>query len=570
MKTSYLEFTKGMEEIKTTAIAKFNSEKEEPYLVINSNTREITVPDTMQNIGVIGDHNAETVWFKIDKFFDRADLGGTLTDDFSNDGGIVTTNVVIQVINAAQEPYIYKVPANHLFSKDLIDDVPNDSTDLDTVIFPWPLTDEVTRASGVIRFSVRIYKLKTYVDNKGTEHNDVIFSYNTQYAQFNILNGLSNIDAPGVADVISPTQIQEIWREIDAIYGKGMSLLPEGTTTIVSQDYRYLSNKPKINGVELVGDIDPGLLLTGMEGDTLVTIKSLDQEVDATSMNAVSNAAIAAKFETIEPIDSIDANSTKPVQSKVIAKTVEDINTALKNVSVPVDDKLSATSVNPVQNRVIYAEIEALREEMGGLSYVPIDILSFAANLKYIEKGRTLNSNGKESISFTWNLTKTPNTLKLNGLNDGAAQPAVTATALTTNSYPAFSSDTTFTLVATDAKNTVSKNFTIKSVHGLYYGVKKITSDTVVNNAFIKGLTKKLSETRETTITFTAGADEYIIFASPVDYGECIFKVGGFEGGFERMDKNNFGYVNDYNVAADYYVYKSVNPNLGTTTVQVL
>lgn len=570
MKTTYLEFTQGMQEIKTAAIAKFNNDKEEPYLVIDSNTREIIVPDVMQNIGVIGDHNAETVWFKIDKFFDRADLGGTLTDDFSNDGGTVTTNAIIQIVNASQEPYVYKVPPSHLFSKDLIDDVENDSSDVDTVIFPWPLTSEITKTSGIIRFSVRIYKLKTYYDSSSVLHEDVIYSYNTQYAQFNILNGLSNAEAPGVADVISPTQIQEMWNKIEAIYGEGMSLLPEGTTTIIAQDYRYLSNKPSINGVELVGDIDPAILLTGVEGDTLVTIKTLDQEIDAESDNAVSNAAIAAKFATVEPIDTLDGSSTNPVQSKVLAKTVEDINTALKNVKIPIDDKLSETSTNPVQNKVIYAELEALREEMGGLSYVAIDILSFAANLKYIERGRTLNSSGKESISFTWSLTKTPNTLKLEGLNTGAVQPGVSTTALTTNSYPAFSTDTTFTLVAADAKTEVSKGFTIKSVYGIYYGVKTIDSTTKVDNAFIKSLTKELSETRETTKTLTAGEGEYIIFASPKDYGECIFKVGGFEGGFERMDNDSFVYVNDYEVATNYYVYKSVNPNLGTITVQVL
>lgn len=145
MKTTYQEFAQGMNLISTNAIVKFNNEQTEPYLVINSNTREIMVPDSMQNIGVIGDHNAETVWFKIDKFFDRADLGGTLTDDFSNDGGTVTTNVIIQIINASQEPYVYKVPPSHLFSKDLIDDVENDSSDVDTVIFPWPLTSEITK-----------------------------------------------------------------------------------------------------------------------------------------------------------------------------------------------------------------------------------------------------------------------------------------------------------------------------------------------------------------------------------------------------------------------------------------
>ena len=71
MKTSYVSYSDALTEIinSGSTFFKYNTEKEEPYITINSNTREIIIPDMMQNIGVMGDHKAETIWFKIDRYF---------------------------------------------------------------------------------------------------------------------------------------------------------------------------------------------------------------------------------------------------------------------------------------------------------------------------------------------------------------------------------------------------------------------------------------------------------------------------------------------------------------------
>ena len=46
----------------------------EPYIQINLNTRTIDMQN-MMNLGVLGDHNAETLWFQVDRYFDTmADL----------------------------------------------------------------------------------------------------------------------------------------------------------------------------------------------------------------------------------------------------------------------------------------------------------------------------------------------------------------------------------------------------------------------------------------------------------------------------------------------------------------
>lgn len=47
---------------------------DEPFLEINANTRAISVPSELRQVGVVGDKYAEIVFFKIDRYFDAVDL----------------------------------------------------------------------------------------------------------------------------------------------------------------------------------------------------------------------------------------------------------------------------------------------------------------------------------------------------------------------------------------------------------------------------------------------------------------------------------------------------------------
>lgn len=568
MKTSYVSYSDALTEIinSGSTFFKYNTEKEEPYITINSNTREIIIPDMMQNIGVMGDHKAETIWFKIDRYFDREDFLNLKSG--SNTTGM---QIAVQFVNAMNEPYTYFIDKAYITSSDMIEDKNANGEvvgkgDPDTIIFPWELTNEATKYNGIVRFAIRIYKI---------EDEKVTYSFNTQQGQFNILNGLNNSNAPGTVDTLSPTQIEEIFNKISAIYTESLGIAndTEGNKVpaIITYDYSVLGNKPVIiaadgSKIELKGEVSMGTLLTGTADDQLITLKTLDTEIDAESENAVTNKAIAEKFETVEPLASISATSTNPVQSKAISAALKEIDEKFNNIEIDVDSALSETSTNPVQNKVIYAELVALREEMGGLSYVPIDIISFTTD-PYYEKGFVM----KSQMQFNWELTKVPNTLAIEGLNADANTITPSQSGqLMTSSYPAMSEDTTFTLVATDAKGEDRMDFTVKFVLPLYYGKLTLDSTSSLDASILNKdiLTKVLAETKEITFTVTPGVSEYIIFASPVDYGECSFKVGGFDGGFVKAA--TVSKTNDYNVSAEYYIYKSSNANLGTTTVQVI
>lgn len=572
MKTSYATYQESYHNISSmkSPLFKYNSEKEEPYISINSNTREIVIPNTMQNIGVIGDHNAETVWFKIDRYFDRKDFRELL-----NNGGL---EVIVQFVNAMNEPYVYKVSKDSIYSKDMLEDKNSAGAILekseDTIIFPWELSNEVTKYSGTVKFSIRIFEVEVSKDSEGKEVRKVLYAYNTQQAQFNILNGLNNADAPGTVNTLTPTQVEEIFDKISKIYVESLGIATDTNgdkvQSIITYDYSVLGNKPTIitpggEKIELKGEIEAGVLISGYEGDQLITIKSLDKEVDIKSENAVSNKAVAEKFATVEPIAVVDANSENPIQSKVVSSEIKRLDKRITDFKVDVDSSLSSTSENPVQNKVIFEEIEALRAEMGGLSYIPIEVIKFNSDPQYYEKGYTMN----KSLQFNWELSKAPNSLSIEGLDMGATAISPTQKGqLMTTSYQPMSEDTTFTLVATDNKNTVRKDFTVKFVLGIYYGSMYLDSMSEITAEDIKGLTKVLRENKNFSFDVEPGENEYIIFASPVDYGECTFKVGGFDGGFKKVDIISI--ENNYSTSAEYYIYKSSNANLGTTTVQVI
>jgi hypothetical protein len=135
----------------------------------------------------------------------------------------------------------------------------------------------------------------------------------------------------------------------------------------------------------------------------------------------------------------------------------------------------------------------------------------------------------------------------------------------------ALSSDTTYTLTAADAGSpihspaTASKAANLKFVNRICYGV---AASGTVDNAFVNALSNKvLSTTKARTITVNAGSGQYIWYCVPTRLGACTFKVGGFDGGFEAAQTVSVTNASGY--TENYYVYRSTNANLGSTTVVV-
>ena len=149
---------------------------EEPF-EINANTREITVPKAFQKgVTVQGDILAETLLFTIDRFFDAVDLGHE------------SMNIYAQwehINNPAQK---FVTPLNHTHY-DLIDM----ESEQGKIIFGWPLSEDIAKNPGQIKFSIRFLKY---------DGERLVYSFSTKAASISIIPGLdynvndAHADAP--------------------------------------------------------------------------------------------------------------------------------------------------------------------------------------------------------------------------------------------------------------------------------------------------------------------------------------------------------------------------------------
>lgn len=132
--------------------------------------------------------------------------------------------------------------------------------------------------------------------------------------------------------------------------------------------------------------------------------------------------------------------------------------------------------------------------------------------------------------------------------------------------YPSVAGTVVFTLHAGKGTETDTETIT----HTFYNYRMWGTSSTVTGytEADIEGLAgSELSNSKAKTFTVVPGVNDYIVYAYPSRLGTATFTVGGFEGGFELPE--TVSVTNSSGYQENYYVYRSTNKNLGSTTVTV-
>lgn len=181
------------------------------------------------------------------------------------------------------------------------------------------------------------------------------------------------------------------------------------------------------------------------------------------------------------------------------------------------------------------------------------DIASFTLTPAAIEIG-----NATASVTLAWTFYATPASLTLNGVSKSVSSSGETVTATDDGS----THQVTYTLATSIGSKTEAFHF----YPNLYWGVSSTAGSPT--SAFVIGLaSKQLSGSKAKTFTVNAGSGQYIYFCSPVRYGQCSFKSGGFEGGFEAAQ--TVSVTNASGHTENYYVYRSTNPGLGSTTITV-
>lgn len=195
MITEPSEFRQRLLEIQdSTEVTYTTLPSDEPRFIIDANSRTITIPPEFQFLGVKNDHNAETIYFEIDRYFDDEDLSKHAcvvqfsNKNNSNDGGIYPVTTM-------------------------------DTTSVDgKIIFGWEIKSDVTSLVGDIYFSVRFYSI---------DSTDYIFTYN-----FNTLTAKSVILA--TLDVYNQMIIENYPSELDAWLDR-MNELEAGTSGKVEE-----------------------------------------------------------------------------------------------------------------------------------------------------------------------------------------------------------------------------------------------------------------------------------------------------------------------------------------------
>lgn len=129
---------------------------DEPIYKIDLNTRVIEPP---KMLGVEADHEAELVYFMVDRYYDQVDLAQCICG--------------IQFKNAYQEEYIYIVPVYDILS------MPG------KIIFAWNIQSPVTKYGGTVEFSFKFFK----IDKTSGE---LLYELNTLVCKTKVLVGWAN------------------------------------------------------------------------------------------------------------------------------------------------------------------------------------------------------------------------------------------------------------------------------------------------------------------------------------------------------------------------------------------
>ena len=307
--------------------------------------------------------------------------------------------------------------------------------------------------------------------------------------------------------------------------------------------------------VESLGD----LILTFQDGsfaDKILLVAKNAGEAEKESLQTVLNSFAESLSKNDEKFIELN-NAFGTLSGNVDAMSVslsalkEKVdNLQLDGGSVIVDNKVTETGQNPVTSAAIVEYVQ-------DLLYEAIKITSFTASKSTFE----VSASGTESVVLNWSLSRNPTMQTLQG--------STVATELRTKtgsvSLTSMGSEN-FTLTVKDSKgNADSKTVSVSVYNRIYYGA--LAKPTSYTDSWIKSLTGTLSNSRSKSFSVTAGTGQYIYYALPTRLGYCSFNIDGFVGGFEMV--GTYSVTNKSGYTENYYLYKSVEENLGKTTVIV-
>lgn len=158
--------------------------KDEKIYDIDLNTRKISVP---KFLSVAKDHEAETIYFKFDRYYDYIDL--------------TTKACVIQYTNANGDSFIYPVPYYDTQT----------FADTNQVLIPWCIQGKATEKAGIVKFAVKWYSVN--------ENKKISYSFNTLRAEAEVLAGQNPNQMDWSNDQIDlSSELAELIQDLESAY----------------------------------------------------------------------------------------------------------------------------------------------------------------------------------------------------------------------------------------------------------------------------------------------------------------------------------------------------------------
>ena len=139
-------------------------------------------------------------------------------------------------------------------------------------------------------------------------------------------------------------------------------------------DYNSIVNHPKINGVELVGDLTQAQLSISLDSETIEKLNSFDSRVGGVENSLAQRVTIDELNKTLQPyaktVDLPDisnlATKTELTQGLNERVSVTNFNTILTQLNTTIGSKASAGEVPTVaQWQVLRSEMEAKVTQAG-------------------------------------------------------------------------------------------------------------------------------------------------------------------------------------------------------------
>lgn len=486
------QFKNKLEEIARLEYKERELRNNENVFDVDLNTREIKVPMELKQLGVKGDHKAETLWFALDRYYDGVDLS-------------LDRTWAVQYTNALGESGLDPIDWKN---RGKVDPAGENG---DTILLGWDIKYDLTKAAGNVRFSLRCFHVP--------EDNLIIdYSLSTKTVSATIADGLYITESKN--HLLNPPKdnLTDLVNKISKLYTN---------ESLTNLDYTKINPEtlPRLQ-TEVDGDFDPFYA-----GDYKTTEWGADynKSINTPSINGIP----------------LKGNKTD----------------AELGIKVEVDASLSATSANPIQNKAVKSALDSVNdqitkiwEEMDGMTYIPLSILSFAAETPLQEKGVTVTE-----MKFTWSLSDTPKgSALINNVDTGVS----TKDGEYNLQSLSVTEKTNFTLLVRDKKgNEFTATAPIDFAQLVYYGAFDAVEDY---STLLGKLNSNLQQTRAGEFNAEAAVNKYIYFAVPESYGACTFTSGGFTGGFEKV--SNIQHANAYGYVSKYDIYRSVEAGLGQTT----